>query len=105
MKARQIELNLDGVEAALGQGLVVGVLGGFRTIVADFLWLQLNQHWEQRDRVKVDALARLVTTLDPRPDFLDQCGADSGLRCAKLADPGGGGYQVVSEAQQRALDP
>ena len=69
VKSRQNELKLEDVEGALGQGLVIGVLGGFRTIVADFAWLQLNHHWEKRDQLKVEALIWLVTNLDPRPDF------------------------------------
>ena len=35
-RAAQVEMNLGEVETALGQGLVVGMLGGFRTIMADF---------------------------------------------------------------------
>lgn len=105
VKSRQIELNLDGVEGALGQGLVIGVLGGFRTIVADFLWLQLNHDWEKRDRVKVDALARLVTTLDPRPDFF----WINAARITAYDVPNWrireeGGYATVPEARQRQLD-
>ena len=105
VQSRQVELNLEGVDAALGQGLVVGVLGGFRTIVADFLWLQLNHHWEQRERVKVDALARLVTTLDPRPEFF----WINAARITAYDVPNWrireeGGYQAVPEARQRALD-
>ncbi len=69
VKSGQSELNLEEIEGALGQGLVVGVLGGFRTILADFLWIRVNTIWERRDRTKLDAMIRLVTTLDPRPEF------------------------------------
>ncbi|MGJ8651640.1 MAG: tetratricopeptide repeat protein [Opitutaceae bacterium] len=68
VKSGQPELNLEEVEGALGQGLIVGVLGGFRTIMADFLWIRTNTIWQKRDRVKLDAMVHLVTTLDPRPD-------------------------------------
>ena len=105
VKSRQIELNLEGVEGALGQGLVIGVLGGFRTIVADFMWLQLNHHWEKRERVKVDALIRLVTMLDPRPDFF----WINGARMTAYDVPNwrireAGGYNVVPEVRQREID-
>lgn len=57
--------ELSQLEDALGQGLVVGVLGGFRTILADFTWIRLNTAWEQRQAPELAALIRLVTTLDP----------------------------------------
>lgn len=69
VKAHQPEMNLQALEGALGQGLVVGVLGGFRAIMADFVWIRANTIWERRDRVKLDAMVRLVTTLDPRAEF------------------------------------
>ena len=69
VKAGQPEMNLEAIEGSLGQGLVIGVLGGFRAVMADFLWIRTNTIWERRDRVKLDAMVRLVTTLDPRPDF------------------------------------
>ena len=69
VKAGQPEMNLQEIEGALGQGLVIGVLGGFRAIIADFLWIRTNTAWENRDRVKLDAMIRLVTTIDPRADF------------------------------------
>ncbi|MEO0510735.1 MAG: hypothetical protein AAF065_12860 [Verrucomicrobiota bacterium] len=69
VQSGQSELNLAGIEDALGQGLAIGMLGGFRAIMADFLWIRANTIWERRDRVKLDPMVRLVTTLDPRPDF------------------------------------
>ena len=69
VRSGEAAMQIEGVEASLGQGVVLGVLGGFRTIIADFLWLRLNTHWEQRDTAKVAALMHMVTTLDPRPEF------------------------------------
>ena len=69
VKSGQSELNIEQIEDSLGQGLVVGVLGGFRTIMADFAFIRMNGVWQDKDRVKLDAMIRLVTTLDPRPDF------------------------------------
>ena len=69
VKAGQSEMNLEAFEGALGQGLIIGVLGGFRAILADFLWIRTNIIWERKDRAKLDSMVRLVTTLDPRPDF------------------------------------
>ena len=56
VKAGQPEMNLEAIEGSLGQGLVIGVLGGFRAVMADFLWIRTNTIWERRDRVKLDAI-------------------------------------------------
>ncbi|WOO41194.1 hypothetical protein [Rubellicoccus peritrichatus] len=69
VKATQPELNLREVEGALGQGLVIGLIGGFRTIIADFLFIRANGFWEKRDRPKTEAMLNLVTAIDPRPMF------------------------------------
>lgn len=69
IKSRQPELNLDSLEGALGQGVIVGMLGGFRAIMADFLWIQTNSVWERRERAELDSMVRLVTSIDPRPVF------------------------------------
>ncbi|MGE9294458.1 MAG: tetratricopeptide repeat protein [Puniceicoccales bacterium] len=69
VRSLQPELNLKGVEGALGQGLVVGLLGGFRTIIADMVFIRANVYWEKKDRAKTEALINLTTSIDPRPMF------------------------------------
>jgi tetratricopeptide (TPR) repeat protein len=105
VKAGQPEMNLEAIEGALGQGLVVGVLGGFRAILADFLWIRTNTIWERRDRAKLDAMVRLVTTLDPRPEFF----WINGSRMIAYDVPNWrireeGGYDAVPEVRQKAID-
>lgn len=105
VKARQPEMNLEAIEGALGQGLIVGVLGGFRAVMADFLWIRTNTIWERRDRVKLDAMVRLVTTLDPRPEFF----WINGARMIAYDVPNWrikeeGGYDTVPESRKQALD-
>ncbi len=105
VKAGQPEMNLDAIEGALGQGLVVGVLGGFRAILADLLWIRTNTIWERKDRAKLDPMIRLVTTLDPRPEFF----WINGSRMIAYDVPNWrireeGGYQAVPEVRQRAID-
>ncbi|MDG2346463.1 MAG: hypothetical protein P8M62_10535 [Opitutae bacterium] len=105
VKAGQPEMNLEAIEGSLGQGLVIGVLGGFRAVMADFLWIRTNTIWERRDRVKLDAMVRLVTTLDPRPDFF----WINGARMIAYDVPNWrireeGGYAEVSEDRQLAID-
>lgn len=105
VKAGQPEMNLEAIEGSLGQGLVIGVLGGFRAILADFLWIRTNTVWERKDRAKLDAMIRLVTTLDPRPEFF----WINGSRMIAYDVPNWrireeGGYDAVPEARQQALD-
>jgi len=69
VKRLQPELNLADVEEALGQGMVLGLLGGMRTIIADFVFLRANYYWERRDRTNTEALVALTTSIDPRPLF------------------------------------
>lgn len=105
VKAAQPEMNLKEIEGALGQGLVVGVLGGFRAILADFLWIRTNTIWERRDRTKLDAMVRLVTTLDPRPEFFWMNGSRMiGYDVPNWRIREEGGYQAVPKIRQRAID-
>jgi len=43
-----------------------GVLGGFRTLAADLVWLRANVDWERRDAPATENLLRLATAIDPR---------------------------------------
>ncbi|MEC7273973.1 MAG: hypothetical protein VX372_03780 [Verrucomicrobiota bacterium] len=104
VKAGQPEMNLEALEDSLGQGVVIGVLGGFRAILADFLWIQTNAIWERKDRAKLDSMIRLVTTLDPRPDFF----WINGSRMIAYDVPNWrireeGGHSEVSEERQQAI--
>ncbi|MEM8549291.1 MAG: tetratricopeptide repeat protein [Verrucomicrobiota bacterium] len=69
VRQHQPELNLKQVEGALGQGLMIGLLGGFRTIIADLVFIQVNSTWERKERIETEALIRLTTAIDPRPMF------------------------------------
>ena len=105
VRAGQPEMNLEGIEGALGQGLVIGMLGGFRAIIADFLWIRTNTIWEKHDRVKLDTMIRLVTTIDPRPDFF----WINGARIIAYDVPNWrikeeGGYFEVPESRQQQID-
>lgn len=56
------------VEGALGQGLIMALLGGFRANTANFLWIRTNYHWEQKDMIATESMIALTTEIDPRPD-------------------------------------
>jgi hypothetical protein len=67
VKKSQPELNLASIEVGLGQGLTIGLLGGFRAIAADLLWIQTNAVWERNDLPATQTMVRLVSAVDPRP--------------------------------------
>lgn len=46
---------------------MVGLLGGFRAVTADFLWVRANADWEEQDLPTTQTLIKLVTTVDSRP--------------------------------------
>jgi tetratricopeptide (TPR) repeat protein len=50
----------------ISQGAVVGLLAGFRALVADFYWLDVHKAWERTEWSRVKAGVDLVTTLQPR---------------------------------------
>jgi tetratricopeptide (TPR) repeat protein len=67
LRDRQPALDLGAIEGGLGQGLTLGLLGGFRSIIADFLWLETNNPWEDMNLPATQTLIKLVVGVDPRP--------------------------------------
>ncbi len=67
VKAAQPQLQLKNIEEGLGQGITIGLLGGFRSLIADGLWLKTNNAWERRDLPATQTLISMVTAVDPRP--------------------------------------
>ncbi|MBL9186083.1 MAG: hypothetical protein JNK23_01260 [Opitutaceae bacterium] len=67
VRARQPALRLDASVATAGQGVTLGLLGGFRALAADFTWVRVYALWERREIAGVQNLIQLVGTLDPRP--------------------------------------
>ncbi|MFA5058622.1 MAG: hypothetical protein WC485_10955 [Opitutaceae bacterium] len=53
--------------ALAGHGVSAAVLGGFRALAADLLWLQTYRKWANEDLSATPALVRLVTMIDERP--------------------------------------
>ena len=103
--SQQLRVNIKAVEDSLGQGLAVGILGGFRAILADLAWLQLSAVWVNEDRLKLSAMIRLVTTLDPRPEFFwinaaRMVAYDVPVWRIRKA----GGYNAISDIQKSAID-
>ena len=59
----------------LGQGLTIGVLSGMRSVVADFIWLNVTTAWMNEEWFRMGAYITLCTSLQPRsPVFWDMGG-------------------------------
>ncbi len=105
VRAQQPALKLDSLQGALGQGLTVGLLGGFRAIVADFFWIKTNSVWEDNDLPATQTFIKLVTAIDPRPLYFWQ----NGSRMIAYDMPNwritaAGGYDIVPQVEQRRID-
>jgi len=59
------EIGRKDLEPTLGQGVLLGVLGGLRTVVADLTWIRSYVLWERKDRAGCEALMRAACALDP----------------------------------------
>ena len=105
VRASQPAMKLDSLQGALGQGVTVGLLGGFRAIVADFFWIKTNSAWSDNDIPATQTLIKLVTAIDPRPLYFWQNGARMiayDMPYWRVASEGG--YDAVSKAEQRHID-
>ncbi len=101
LRAEQPALRLATAGAVAGQGLTLGVLGGFRAIAADFTWLRVFVIWEQRDLPATETLLRFVTAIDPRPVYFWLNGARIvayDMTAWRIA--AAGGYDAVPAVEQ-----
>lgn len=51
---------------SMGQGMAIGLLAGFRGVVADFLWIQSHSFWEKKEWLRQYRNMEVVTTLQPQ---------------------------------------
>ena len=94
-----------GLGELAGEGVFGGLLGGFRAVVADFLWLRVNALWEDGDLPGTQTALRLVGLVDPRPLFFWVNGA----RMIGYDMPGwrieaAGGPEAVPVSVQQRID-
>ncbi len=104
LQAERPALRAAAMEAAAGQGMALGVLGGFRAIAADFAWIRVYVIWEKHDLPGTETLLRLVTTLDPRPLYFWLNGARIiayDMTAWRIA--AAGGYDAVPVAEQEQI--
>lgn len=67
LRADMPAMSAEHVDVAAGEGVMIGLFGGFRAITADLLWVRANALWEDQDLPATQTLIRLVTTVDSRP--------------------------------------
>lgn len=105
VRARQPALRLESLKDALGQGVTVGLLGGFRAIVADLFWIRTNSVWETNNLPATQTSIKLVTAIDPRPTYFWL----NGSRMIAYDMPNwriddAGGYDAVPESVKRHFE-
>ncbi len=72
IERREAELRFHGytinrdLRDQLGQGMMLGLLSGFRGVVADFIWLMVTNSWQDKQWFRVKSMVDLSTTLQPR---------------------------------------
>lgn len=69
VREREPALQLESMQDVLGQGVLVGIFGGFRSMIANLLWIRGQGYWQDRDLPAMQSLINLVVAVDPRPTF------------------------------------
>lgn len=97
------EIGRKDLEPTLGQGVLLGVLGGLRTLVADLTWIRSYVLWERKERAGCEALMRAACALDPYSRyFWEHTGYVVGFDLAHWEIRRRGGYdKVPAEIQER----
>jgi hypothetical protein len=107
------DLRLDSRYLAAGQGVLLGVLGGYRSAVADFMWIRMSGAWEAHDLPATESWLQLVSVIDPEPLYFWLNGARiiafdlPGWRIDAAGGrgnvPAGVQRRIIREQAQRAL--
>lgn len=107
LKEKEPALDLASLEGAVGQGITVGLLGGFRALVANFMWLQTNVIWIEDDLPATQTMINLVTTVDPRPTYFWLNGARMmgyDMPVWRVREHGHGSYDAVPQSVVERID-
>lgn len=63
------ELSAESLSGTAGTGVILGTVGGFRTVLADIAWLRAYHFWSERELQNCESLMALARTLDPQNYF------------------------------------
>ena len=58
-------LQVSSIRASLGSGSLFAVLGGYRSLVADMVWIRSYVSWENKDISKCVSSMELACAIDP----------------------------------------
>lgn len=98
------EIGPRELEPTVGQGLLLGILGGGRTVIADITWLRSYVLWERHERAACEALMRAACALDPHARFFwENAGNIIGYDMAHWEIRRRGGYVKVPQEIQDHL--
>lgn len=104
LRVRQPVLAIDAAGMAAGQGVTLALLGGFRALVADLIWIRMYALWERRDLAGTDTLLRVVPAIDPRPLYFWLNGARIIAHdFAAWRIEAAGGHDVAPETLQQRI--
>ena len=98
------EIGRKQLEPTLGQGVLLGILGGMRIIIADGTWIRSYVLWERKDRPGCETLMRTACALDPRSRyFWENAAFVMGYDMAHWEVRRRGGYAKVPKDVQEYL--
>ena len=58
--------EMQSVRASIGNGWLFAVLGGYRSLVADFIWIKSYVCWENKDIARCVSSMELACAIDPQ---------------------------------------
>ena len=104
--AEKMEFSIDEavLDTRAGSGLIFGILGGFRTLVADVMWLRMHEAWMDKDLAETEALINLTVLIDPRPFTFWQAGSHTiafDMPVWRIRQ--GGGESIMPESLQSTI--
>ena len=58
-------ITTQSLEVAMNKGFLFGMLGGYRSLISDFVWLKAHLDWEKRNLAGCLSAMELATSIDP----------------------------------------
>lgn len=58
-------VDMSSLKSTTGGGMLFGVLGGYRSLIADFVWIKSHIEWERKDLAGCMSSIELATSIDP----------------------------------------
>ncbi|MBQ2721372.1 MAG: hypothetical protein IJF70_00530 [Opitutales bacterium] len=58
-------ISSQSIEVAMNKGFLFGMLGGYRSLISDFVWLKEHLDWEKQNLAGCLSAMELATSIDP----------------------------------------